>query len=349
MQIQPYKGGDAKLDGIKRVIRLASNECSYGASPRAIEAIENAAREAHLYPDGGSQALRSALETRFGFHKDQLVCGSGSDEIISLLISAFVAEGEEVLYSQHGFLMYKISTLANGGVPKTAKEVGLKTSIENMLAAITEKTKMIFIANPNNPTGSYLTKDELHQLHAGIPENIILVVDAAYREYVTLEDYSDGTELVEKGNVVVTGTFSKLFGLGGLRVGWGYSSPEIIDILNRVRGPFNVNAIAQHAAIAALEDVEWQEKMVALNKDVLSRFSQRINGLGLKIYPSAANFVLVDFGSEKAAQHMDSELRKRGVITRLVSSYGLPSCLRITIGTGEEMTITADYIEKVLA
>ena len=255
LEITPYVGGKAEAKGAARTIKLSANESALGPSPKAIAAIEAAALEAHRYPDGGTDRLRAAIAERFELDPAQIVCGSGSDELIHLLTFAYAGPGEEVIYSAHGFLMYRLSALGTGATPVAAPESNLRTDVDAILAAVTSRTRMVFIANPNNPTGSYITADELSRLHAGLPDDVVLVIDAAYAEYVHRDDYTSGQELVDRAdNVVMTRTFSKLFGLGALRLGWAYGSPAIVDVLHRVRGPFNVNSLAQTAGVAALED-----------------------------------------------------------------------------------------------
>jgi len=348
MQITPYKGGDSKLANVDRIIRLASNECPHGASPKAIEAMQKAAVESHRYPDGLAKELRTALAEYYDIKEEQILCGSGSDEILALACNAFISEGDESIYTEHGFLMYRISTLCNGGIPVPVKEINLKADVDAILAAVTSKTKIVFIANPNNPTGSYISKNELHRLHAGLPKDVLLVVDGAYREYVELEDYSDGRELVSHGNVLITGTFSKMFGLGGMRVGWGYASPKIIDIMNRVRGPFNVNAMALAGATAALKDIQWQEKIVSENNMLISTLTSAFTEMGITVYPSAGNFLLLDFATKEKAIAVDTYLREKGVIVRQTSSYGLSTCLRMTIGAKDDMEYVVAKVKEAL-
>ncbi len=337
LEITPYKGGDSKLSNVDKIYRLASNECPYGPSPKAVALMQEIASTSHRYPDGGAHELRQELALSYGIEQEQIICGAGSDEILSFICAAYVSPGDEVIYTEHGFLMYRISTLVNGGTPVSVAEKGLKADIDTIIAAVTENTKVVFIANPNNPTGSYLTKAELAELHAQLPKHILLVIDGAYREYVDKVDYSDGCELVASGNVMVTGTFSKAFGLGGLRVGWGYASPEILDILNRIRGPFNVSGIALAAATASLKDKEWLNKVVEENNKLIPYVTEQLEKISLKAYPTVGNFILVDFGEDDKAIAADEYLRENGVIIRRVAAYGLPSCLRITIGTKEDM------------
>jgi histidinol-phosphate aminotransferase len=351
LSIKPYVGGESKLANVDRIIPLAANESALGPSPIAITACGDAAMGLHRYPDGGSTDLRIGLSETFNVDPEKIVCGSGSDELISLLVRSYAGPGDEVLYSQHGFLMYPISAMASGAVPVACPELNLRTDTAAMLDHVTDKTQIVFIANPNNPTGSYLSKAELEDFHSQLPDNVILAIDAAYAEYVTAEDYEPGIDLVNKAsNVIMLRTFSKIFGLASLRLGWAYCSIEIADILHRVRGPFNVSAIGQIVGAAALKDKEHLAKAYNLNAKLLPAFIHNINAMGLKAYPSQGNFVLVEFPSsgDKTADKADAFLRTKGILVRGMSGYGLGSCLRVTIGTEEEMAyVTASFAEFV--
>ena len=349
LDIAPYIGGEAA-----GTIRLASNEGALGPSPKAVEAYKRLAGEIHRYPDGGSTELRKALGARFGLDAGRIVCGAGSDELIGLLVRAYAGPGDEVLYSQHGFLMYPIAAKSVGATPVTAPETDLTASVDALLARVTPRTKIVFVANPNNPTGTFLTADELARLHAGLPATTLLVIDAAYAEYVTRNDYSAGVELVETfTNVVMLRTFSKIFALGALRLGWGYCPAGVADVLNRVRGPFNVSAAAQAAGVAALEDVEFMERSRAHNEQWREWFSAEVRGLGLTVHPSIGNFVLVDFKGAASGKD-DAEkarlfLKDRGILVRQMPSYGLPTCLRVTIGREDEMRTVVAMLKEFLA
>ncbi len=338
MQITPYKQGGWKAKSTKKIIKLSSNETSLGPSPKAVAAYLKAAKILNRYNDGSSPELRQAIAKVHGLNWGKIVCGAGSDELIALIIQAYAGVGDEILYSEHGFLMYPISALKVGAVPVKAREKNLRADPKSILESITEKTKIIFLANPNNPTGSYLTAREMQELRAKIRAHILLVIDSAYAEYVTAKDYSDGCELAEKSeNTIVLHTFSKIYGLAGLRLGWSYSCAEITDVLNRVRGPFNVSTPAQLAGIAAISDKKFTSQAVAHNKKWLPWLSGKLENLGLKVYPSAANFILVEFpGGKKSAQAADEYLKKHGIIVRRMEAYSLPKCLRITIGLATE-------------
>lgn len=338
LDISPYVGGDSKVAGVERTIKLASNEGAFGPSPKAIAAIQGVSETVHRYPDGGAAKLREAIAKRYGLDADRIVCGAGSDQLLSLLTYSYAGPGDEVLYTEHGFLIYPIAAKAAGATPIKAPETNLKTDVEALLDAVTDKTRIVFIANPNNPTGTYLSNAELSMLRAGLPEDVLLVIDAAYAEFVGRNDYTAGTELVDAGqNTVMTRTFSKIFALGGLRVGWGYFPSEIADVLNRVREPFNVSSIGQAAAIASLEDLAFQEKCFEHNLTWIAKTEEALHELGIDTTASVGNFVLAKFGEISTAEKADSFLRERGIIVRRVASYGLPDCLRISIGTADEM------------
>ncbi|MEE3626604.1 histidinol-phosphate transaminase [Nitrospirillum sp. BR 11752] len=347
LDIHAYVGGEAHAPGASRLIRLASNEGALGPSPKAIAAYTAVAGQMHRYPDGGSKALRAGLGRRFGLDAERIVCGNGSDDVLQLLTRAYAGVGDEVLHTVHGFAIYPISARFAGATPVAAPERDLKTDVDALLARVTPHTRVVFIANPNNPTGSYLNKDELRRLHAGLPENVLLVIDAAYAEYVDAPDYTDGADLVDEfSNVVMTRTFSKIFALGGLRLGWAYCPAAVADVLNRVRGPFNVASSAQAAGLAALEDVEFLERSRRHNTQVRGWFVDQVRALGLVVHPSVANFVLISF-AEQAGDRADAEgarqlLKSRGILVRQVGSYGLPHCLRVTIGLEDEMRAVVD-------
>ncbi len=299
LDIAAYVPGDHSLPGEGPIHRMASNESALGASPQAIEAYRTLAAELHRYPDGTAKALRNALGQEFGIEPDRIVCGAGSDDVLQLLVRAYAGPGDEVLYAQHGFLVYPIAAKAVGATPVAAPETDLRTDVDALLKAVTPKTRICFVANPNNPTGSYVSGAELKRLRAGLPDNVLLVIDAAYAEYVDLPDYESGLEMVRSSdNVVMTRTFSKIFGLAALRLGWAYCPPAVADVLNRIRGPFNVPAPAQAAGIAALADRAHLAKAKAHNDRWLPWFAQRMRALGLHPYPSVANFVLVKFPAD---------------------------------------------------
>jgi histidinol-phosphate aminotransferase len=337
LDISPYVPGESSVPGGVKPIKLSSNETPLGPSPKAIAAYKVVGDELERYPDGAVTALRDAIAKQYGLNRDHIVCGNGSDELINLLAHAYLGPGDEAVYSAHGFLMYKIATLASGAKPVAVPEKAYKADVDAMLACVTPRTKVVFLANPNNPTGTYLPNEEVRRLHKGLPGNVLLVIDAAYSEYVRRNDYEAGLELVAtSGNTVMTRTFSKIYGLAALRLGWAYCPAGVADVLNRVRGPFNINAPAIAAGVAALADRAHIEEGVAHNDKWLPWVTAEIRKLGLEVTPSVGNFVLIHFASPKDAGAADDHLKARGIILRRVAAYGLPNCLRMTIGTEDD-------------
>lgn len=350
LDVAPYVGGESKAEGANRVIRLASNENPLGPSAKAIAAYEAEKGTLHRYPDGGALALRQALAEAEGLDAGRIVCGAGSDELIALLVRAYAGPGDEVLYSEHGFLMYGISAKTAGATAVKAPEVALTADVDGLLARVTDKTRLLFLANPNNPTGSYISEAALRRLHAGLPPSVLLVIDAAYAEYVTAADYPRPAALVEEAeNVVMLRTFSKIYGLAALRLGWAYAPAAVVDVLNRVRGPFNVSQAAQAAGLAAIADKDHVAQSVAHNAKWRSWFSEVAAKAGVEPLPSAGNFILLRFpGGQAEAEGVLADLKARGILVRGVGAYGLANCLRVTIGTEDEMRATAEALQAVL-
>lgn len=347
--ISPYVGGESKGADGQRIIKLSSNEGPFGPSPKAIEALKNMSVDMHRYPDGGCTELRAALAAKNNIPAANIVCGSGSDEIISLLCHSYVGQGDEVIHSAHGFLMYAIYTKTSGGTPISVPEKNLRADIEGLANAVTDKTKIVFLANPNNPTGATLNRDEILALHAKLPASVLLVLDAAYAEYVDDPDYTAGHDLVAlHDNIVVTRTFSKAYGLGGMRLGWGHFPDAIADVMNRARGPFNVSSSAQASGLEALNDESFLQKSIAHNKECRNWTKNQLEGLGLKVHPSTGNFLLVGFNSADKAESTRLALKEKGILIRQMGGYGLPECLRITIGTSEEMKLAVQAIKDFL-
>jgi histidinol-phosphate aminotransferase len=352
LDIAPYVGGESRIDGIERPIRLASNESALGPSPKAMAAFRALTGEIYRYPEGSAEPLREAIGRRHGLDPERIVCGAGSDELIALLMRGYAGPGDEVLYSRHGFAIYPIAALSVGATPVAAPEHALCADVDALLAHVTPRTRAVFLANPNNPTGTYLGAADLARLHAGLPPLVLLVIDAAYAEFVNRNDYEPGLRLVDAAeNVVMLRTFSKIYALAGLRLGWCYCPPAVVDVLHRVRGPFNVSTPAIAAGIAAVEDTEALARARAHNDRWLPLFSQRLAALGLPLTPSVANFVLPQFPDEPGhnAEAAFAFLQKHGILTRKVAGYGLPQHLRITIGTGEEMEKVAAVLGEFMA
>jgi len=345
--VASYVGGESKLAGVNRVIKLSSNEGAFGPPPAAIAAMREVAAEMHRYPDGGMVLLREAIGKAFGLDPQRIVCGNGSDDILSLLIQSYGGPGTELIMSAHGFSIYEIAGKLAGCAVRKAPERHLTTDVDAILAQVSPATRMVFIANPNNPTGSLLPQAETARLRQKLPEDVLLVIDAAYAEYVEGADYDAGVSLVEAGeNTVMTRTFSKIFGLGGARLGWAYAPQAVVDVLNRARAPFNVSAMVAAGAIAALADPNWIAESRAHNTAARNRLAARLGACGIVVHPAEANFLLVDFETPERATAADFFLRARGIIVRGVKSYGLPSCLRITIGTDEECDIVGGALEE---
>ncbi|MEZ5897919.1 MAG: histidinol-phosphate transaminase [Hyphomicrobiaceae bacterium] len=338
-QIEAYVPGESKVPGGLKPAKLSSNETPLGPSPKAIAAFTSAASELERYPDGQATALRNAISRRYGLDASRIVCGSGSDELLGLIARAFLGPGDEGIYTEHGFLVYRIAILTNGATPVIAPERNLTTDVDAILARVTDRTRVVFLANPNNPTGTYLPVTEVRRLRAGLPANVVLVLDAAYAEYVDRNDYEAGIELVATTpNTVMTRTFSKIHGLAALRIGWAYCPAGIADALNRIRGPFNLSAPAIAAGAAAMDDVAHMDAAKIHNDTWLAWVSEQARALGLDVTPSVANFLLMHFpkGGTKTATGADEYLKSQGVIVRKVGAYGFPNALRMTIGSEEE-------------
>ena len=350
LDIAAYVPGDSQSSA-ERVFKLSSNETPLGASRKAIEAYRDNADQLHLYPDGASAKLRQAIATAHGLNPEQIVCGNGSDELLTLLAQTYLSPGDEAIFTEHGFLVYKIAILASGATPVVAPESDATASVDAILERVTERTRIVFLANPNNPTGTYLPFDEVRRLQAGLPGNVVLVIDAAYAEYVRRNDYESGIELVGQAeNVVMTRTFSKIYGLANLRLGWAYGPAGIIDALNRVRGPFNVTGPALAAGAAAIADKAHLQAGIDHNLKWLPWMEARLGELGLEVTPSVGNFLLIHFpdSSGKSAAEADAFLRANGLVLRRVGAYGFPNALRMTIGTEEANHATVDALSRFL-
>lgn len=350
LAVAPYVGGESKAAGANRVIRLASNENPLGPSPLAVAAYEAEKSQLHRYPDGGASELRKAIAEAESLDVSRIVCGAGSDELIALLVRAYAGPGDEVLYSEHGFLMYAISAKTAGATAVAAPEANLTADVDGLLARVTDRTRLLFLANPNNPTGSYLSESALRRLHRGLPDHVLLVIDAAYAEYVAAPDYPQSAALVEgNDNVVMLRTFSKIHGLAALRLGWAYCPAHVVDVLNRVRGPFNVSQAAQAAGAAAVRDRDHVARSAAHNAKWLAWFSGAVERAGIEALPSVGNFVLLRFAGGRAeAEAVLAATKRQGILLRGMAGYGLPDCLRVTIGTEEDMRATVEALGEAL-
>ena len=351
LDIAPYVPGKSTAPGVAKVFKLSSNETPLGPGEKAVAAYKAAAAKLEDYPDGAVTELRTTIARAFGLDPARIICGAGSDDLLNLLAHAYLRDGDEAIYTAHGFLMYPIYALGHGGKPIAVPEKNYTADVDAILAAVSERTRIVFIANPNNPTGTYVPFDEIKRLHQALPGNVILVLDAAYAEYVQRNDYEAGIELVATSeNVVMCRTFSKIHGLAAVRLGWLYGPAPIVDALNRVRSPFNVNTPAMKAGIAAIEDSAHVEKSVAHNTRWLAWLTEEIGKLGLKVTPSVANFVLIHFPETKGrtAADADAFLTKRGLILRRVAGYGLPNALRMTVGTEEANRLVVQALGEFL-
>ncbi len=352
LDISPYMGGESEIEGVQRVIKLASNEGALGPSPKAMEAYRQEAETLHRYPDGSASKLRKALAAAYGLDMDRIVCGCGSDELLDMLCRAYAAPGDEVMFSQYGFLMYPIAAMGVGATPVPVTEKNLHADVDALLERASDKTKILFLANPNNPTGTYLPDSEIRRLREGLPEHVLLVIDAAYAEYVVNNDYSSGAQLVDEyDNVVMTRTFSKIYALGGIRLGWAYCPASVADILNRLRGPFNVTSPSLAAGEAALADVAFTDEVRVHTAKWFDWLKEQCIEMGLEVPSEVGNFILVRFPDQEkhTAKACDVFLKSKGLIVRPMAGYGLPDCLRMTIGREDEMRPLADALKEFLA
>lgn len=336
LDIEAYVPGRSQAAGAAKPFKLSSNESPFGPSTEAVKAYRDAEALLGIYPEGTARILREAIAAHFGLAADRIVCGNGSDEILTLLANCYLRQGEEALFAAHSFSLYKIATLANSGVPVEIPAPELRFDVDIAIAKVTAKTRLVYIANPNNPTANYVSAAELRRLHQALPDGCILVIDAAYSEYVRRNDFEAGIELVSGSqNVVMTRTFSKIYGLAGIRVGWAYCPKAVADALNRVRAPFNVNIAAQKAAVAALADHAHVEMSLRHNEVWRARLIDEVRAAGYRVDDSVANFVLIHFPDQPGRTSLDADrfLMSRGIIMRGCGSYGLPQCLRLTVGS----------------
>jgi len=351
LDIDPYVPGKSAAPGVARVFKLSSNETPLGPSPKALAAYRAVGDHLQDYPDGASTVLREAIGRAFGLDPHRIVCGAGSDDLLNLLADAYLHDGDEAIYTKHGFLVYPIATLGSGAKPIVAPEKNYTADVDAILGKVSDRTKVVFLANPNNPTGTYVPFDEVKRLQKGLPPQVLLVLDAAYAEYVRRNDYEAGIELVATSeNVVMCRTFSKIHGLAALRLGWMYGPGHVVDAINRIRGPFNVNSAAMMAGVAAIADTEHVERARVHNDKWLAWLTQEIRKLGLEVTPSIANFVLIHFPDKKGktAEDADAFLTRRGLILRRVKAYHLPNALRMTVGSEEANRLVVAALAEFL-
>jgi len=353
LDIAPYTPGKSPVPVPgQKVFKLSANETPFGPSPRAKQVYLEAAAHLEDYPEGTSRVLREAIGRVYGLDPNRIICGAGSDEILNLLAHTYLKPGDEAISTTHGFLVYPIATMANGAVNVVAPETNFTADVDAILARVTPRTKLVWLANPNNPTGTYLPFDEVKRLRAGLPPHVLLVLDAAYSDFVSRNDYEIGIELAATtDNTVMTHTFSKIHGLAALRIGWMFGPTNIVDAVNRIRGPFNVSTPAMRAAVAAIEDTAHIQMSREHNEKWRNWMTEEITKLGLTVTPSVANFILIHFPTTKGKTSADADafLTKRGLVLRALNNYGLPHALRMTIGTEEANILVRDGLRDFMA
>ena len=350
LQAPAYRAAASKDEGVEKIYKLSSNECALGASEKAVAAYQAISTDLHRYPDGGAVELRQALAEKHGIEADRIVCGDGSDEVLYMLTRGYAGLDEEVLFSDHGFVVYRLASLGAGATPVTAPEVNCRVDVDALLAAVTDKTRIVFLTNPN-ATGTYIPDSEVRRLHEGLRDDILMVIDAAYAEYVGAPDYDAGLEIARNAeNVVVTRTFSKAYGLAAVRLGWCYAPASVADVLNRLRSPFNVTVPAQAAGVAALDDTEFLDRVIDHNNEWLAWTVTQFRELGCNnIVPSVTNFVLLGFADEAQADAALAYMESRGVLVRDLKAYSLGHYLRITIGLEDECRAVVEAVREFLA
>jgi histidinol-phosphate aminotransferase len=347
VNVDLYIGGLSNIQNVSNPVKLSANESALGPSPKVLE-IFKSGFNLKKYPDGKSSKLKETIAKKFSINEDQILIGSGSDEIISLICQSFLNKDDEVIMSEDSFLMYRIYSQLNGAVVRFAKNENNKFSVSETLKLVTNKTKIVFIANPNNPSGTYINSDELMKLRKNLPENILLMVDDAYAEFVTKNDYKSGLDIFKNSkNTVVSRTFSKIFGLANLRLGWGYGSKEIIEAANLFRPPFNISGIAEKAGCAAILDDEWIKKNVEHNEKWSKIIFEKISSKNIITNDPVANFFLLNFDNAKlnSEQAFDIFIDNK-ILLRKMNTYGIKNSLRVTIGTDEENKTFLDILDK---
>lgn len=349
-ELNVYAAGKSKAGGDIKPVKLSANESAIGPSPMAVEAYKQAADKLHRYPDPVYTDLRKALSEKYNIEAGRIFCGVGSDDLLKVACRAYLTPGDEAIYVDHSFLMYPIAIKSVGGVPIKVADENYTTNVDTIISAITDKTRIIFVANPNNPTGTYIDRSEIERLWKNIPDHVLLVLDSAYAEFVSHDDYEAGIELVEKSNnVLMTRTFSKLYGLASLRLGWGYACREIADTMDKTRDPFNVPNSSQVAAVAALKDVEFEKRALAFNEKWLCWLTAQVSALGLKVIPSTTNFIMIKFEDDsRSAIDANEFLLSRGYILRYFKNMDLDDFLRLTIGTEEENKAVVELLKEFM-
>lgn len=350
LDIASYVGGKSAIEGVVEPMKLSSNENALGAGAKAREAFVSVLEKIHIYPDGRADKLRAAVASHHGLEEDRLIFGNGSDEVFALVNQTYLTAGDNIVTGEYAFLAYRISAMGCQAQVKLAAEPGYKAEVEALLAQVDDRTKIVYLSNPSNPTGALHTAEEIRQLHAALPAHILLVVDEAYAEFVVEPEWESAFELARTAeNVVVTRTFSKIHGLGGLRIGFGYCPKAVAEAMDRIRMPFNVSVPGIAAAIAAVNDLEHQTISRDLVAEWRPRLTQTLRGFGFEVLPSAGNFILVLFKDAVEASAASDYLNTQGIIVRGVGSYGIPQGLRITIGTADQNRAVADAFSEFAA
>ena len=350
LDIAPYVGGKSSIAGVAEPMKLSSNENALGAGGKARAAYEAALKNIHIYPDGRATKLRAAVADHHGLEPERLIFGNGSDEVFALLNQTYLTAGDNIVCGQYGFLAYRISAKACEAEVKLAPEPGYKAEVDALLEQVDERTKIVYVSNPSNPTGSYNSGEEIRRLHAALPAHVLLVIDEAYAEFVVEPDWETAFPLArDAANIVVTRTFSKIHGLGGLRIGFGYAPLAVAEAVDRIRLPFNVSVPGLDAATAALSDEAHQKASRDLVTTWKPRLTQAIKGFGFEVLPSAGNFVLVLFRDAEQATAASDYLNQKGIIVRPVGGYGLPQGLRITVGTDDQNRAVIDALSEFAA
>ncbi|MEX0276757.1 MAG: histidinol-phosphate transaminase [Ruegeria sp.] len=334
MDIALYQGGQSHVAGVDHVIKLSSNENPFGPSPKAIQAVSDSAANLHRYPSTDHASLRSVIGEKHGLDPARIICGVGSDEVLQFVAQAYAGPGDEVIHTEHGFSMYPIIARMAGATPVMVAEKNRHVDVDAILAATTAQTRIVFVTNPGNPTSTMISDADLTRLAQGLPRHCLMVIDGAYAEFV--DGFDGGAGLVDRfPNVIMTRTFSKVYGLGGMRVGWGYAAQDIIDVLNRVRQPFNLSLTALAAAEAAARDEEFLTFCQAENARLRVWLAEELAKIGVPSDPSFTNFILARFADRAEAEACDGFLKTQGLIVRRVAGYNLPTALRITVGDEE--------------
>lgn len=345
MQIALYQGGRSAIAGRRDVLKLSSNENPLGPPPSAQDAIVAAAASTHLYPSTDHAGLRAAIGEVHGLDPERIICGVGSDEVLQFVTQAFAGPGDEIIHTEHGFSLYPVLIHAAGAMPVCVPETDRRVDVDHILAAVSERTRIILVTNPGNPTGTMIPLEEVERLLNGVRDDIVVVLDGAYTEYV--EAFDGGAKLAEeRSNVLMTRTFSKIYGLGGLRIGWGYGDRFLIDVMTRLRQPFNLSVVQLAAAEAAVRDRAWVDDCAALNTAQRARLKGALGQLGLAVDDSHTNFVLARFADAAEADAANAALLADGIIVRQVGGYGFPEGLRITVGDVDQTSQVIDSVTR---